>query len=350
MGDIVIFIGVISTLIFFHELGHFIAAKSFGIKVESFSVGFGKKLLTKHYKGTDWSISLIPFGGYIMMKYDLSNLSKSKENSDNLAILHPLKKIVISFAGPFANIIVAFVICVFIGMMEHKEGSTKIGSIGLNSSAHLARLQVGDKIISINGEKVRFVRDYIKISKAQQYRQFNMIIERNGHQKSVVVIPKVVGGKDFFGNSYKKNIIGVTFVGNVLVSFDFFESIFYGYERVVSETKVVLFELKKLLVGTTSSGEFGGVVMMGKVISVASESGLVVFLGITALISINIAVFNLLPIPAFDGGQILIHLYELCTTKIVSEKIQDILTYLSLVVIFAILALGLYNDFNRYFW
>ncbi len=351
MSGFIVFILVLSVLVFVHELGHFSVARYFGVTVHQFSIGFGPKLVSKYWKGTNWSISLIPLGGYVQMKgqEDL-NPTKTSMEKDSYSILTPSKRILVLLAGPFANFILAFFLYIFVGLMEHNELGNQIGGVLKDSPAYQGGLRDKDNVVAINDQIVVVWSDLQKIIKENEDdERLYVTVDRNGTAYTFLVIPKVLETKNIFGETEQRKMIGIA-PGNIIsVSYNLFESISYGIDKTLEASKLIFQGLQKLLQGIVPSSEVGGVISIGKVISDASDTGIVSLFVIAALISVNLGVLNLLPIPALDGGHIMFNLYEIITKRKPSEKVLINLTIGGWVILFGLMALGLYNDINRFF-
>ncbi|MDD2697520.1 MAG: RIP metalloprotease RseP [Arcobacteraceae bacterium] len=350
MSGFIVFILVLSVLVFVHELGHFSVARYFGVTVHQFSIGFGPKLVSKYWKGTNWSISLIPLGGYVQMKgqEDLDPTKTSMEK-DSYSILTPSKRILVLLAGPFANFILAFFLYIFVGLMEHNELGNQIGGVLKDSPAYQGGLRDGDKVIAINDEKVVIWSDLQSTIKSHEDERLYVTVERNSTTYTFAVVPKILETKNMFGENEQRKMIGIAPGNIVSISFTFFESISYGVNKTIESSKLIFQGLQKLLQGIVPSSEVGGVISIGKVISDASDTGIVSLFIIGALISVNLGVLNLLPIPALDGGHIMFNIYELITKRKPSTKVLLNLTIGGWVVLLGLMALGLYNDINRFF-
>jgi len=350
LSGFLVFLLVLSVLVFVHELGHFSVARFFGVTVHQFSIGFGPKLVSKYWKGTNWSISLIPLGGYVQMKgqEDLDP-TKTSTDRDSYSMLTPTKRIFILLAGPFANFILAFFLYIFIGLMEHKEIGNQIGGILKDSPAYQSGLRDGDKIISINDEEIVLWSELQKIIKNDEVDKLVVSVDRGGFKKTFVVFPKVLETKNLFGEIVQKKMIGIAPASVVTTSFGFIDSLIYGFTKTIESSTLIFQGVQKLIQGVVPSSEVGGVISIGKVISDASESGIVSLFLIAALISVNLGVLNLLPIPALDGGHIMFNLYELITRQKPSPKILLNLTIGGWVILLGLMFLGLYNDINRFF-
>ena len=347
MGTIT-FLIVLSLLVFFHELGHFTVARLLGVKVYVFSIGFGKRLITKHYKGTDWSLSLIPLGGYVKMKgqEDLKP-SLINQDKDSYNTKTPFQRILILLAGPGANFLLAFVLYIAIGMMGNNSLSPTIGKVIPNSPAFKSGLEKNDKIIKINNTKIRTWSDLssnIKDSKGS----LQLIIKRDGKIKSIILNPKISDAKNIFKENIKKRMIGIAPAPKlVTIYYSPIEAINFAYDQTIQSSKMIFLGVQKMIQGIIPSSEIGGVISIGTVISSASQSSFVALLTIMALISVNLGVINLLPIPALDGGHIIFNIYEMITRKKPHEKVLLNLTIAGWVLLVGLMGLGLYNDIIR---
>ncbi len=347
---IISFLLVLSVLVFVHELGHYSVAKYYGVTVYDFSIGFGKKLITKRFFNTNWSLSLIPLGGYVRMKGQ-EDLNPSYENiqSDSYNALTPLKRIMILLAGPAANFLLAFVLYFVIALMPHQTLSATIGKVLDNSPALSAGLKVNDKILKINNVNINSWGEMSKIiSNSKNVMQFTIL--RNNEKKYIQLNTKVLDSKNIFNEKIKKAMIGISpAMKFTTISYGFSDGFVFAYDKTIQASKMIFQGVQKLIQGIVPSSEVGGVISIGKVISDASESGIVSLFIISALISVNLGVLNLLPIPALDGGHIMFNIYELITKRKPSQRILIQLTIIGWILLIGLMTLGLYNDINRLF-
>jgi regulator of sigma E protease len=342
------FIIVLSLLIFVHELGHFLASRYFGVTVHKFSIGFGKPIYSKMYKGTRWQVAMIPLGGYVQMKGQDDMQPVSHEyGEDSYNHKQPWQRIIILFAGPFANFLLAGILYFFIAILGSSAIAPIIGNIVENSPAQKAGLQVGDSILEINGITIKSWDDLSTIIK-ESNEPLRFVILRENRQKALTLYPQVMDSKNLFGESIKQKMVGIAPAPNIItVEHSIDESVVFAFEKTIDASKMIFLGLQKLLQGIVPSSEVGGVITIGKVISDASEVGIVPLLAITALISVNLGVLNLLPIPALDGGHIMFNLYEMITKRKPNEKILLNLTIGGWMILMGLMGLGLYNDINR---
>ncbi len=349
MGTLVSLL-ILSFLIFFHELGHFSIAKLFGVKVEVFSIGFGKKLLCKFYKGTNYCLSLIPLGGYVQMKgQDDLDPSKTSYDKDSYNTKTPYQRIAILFAGPFFNFLLAFFLYIAIGNIGVHKLTPEIGKVYPNSAAYKAKLQKGDKIISINGIKIESWDD-LKSAIESSDDKLIVTIKRKDRIFKKIVVPKIEKTKNIFGEVVKRKIIGILPLGNTYIKkYTLFESIPFAVNETIRASKFIITGIEKMIEGVVPAKEIGGVISIVKVTSQAATSGIVALLGLTALISVNLGILNLLPIPALDGGHIMFNLYEIVTKRAPGEKALYRLTYAGWAILLTLMIFSTYNDLVRIF-
>lgn len=345
---IINFLLVLSVLVFIHELGHFLVARYFGVTVHVFSIGFGKKIFSKHWKGTTWQFALIPLGGYVKMKgQDDSDPSLSEQGDDSYNNKTPLQRIAILLAGPFANFVLAAFLYFCIALMGSNALSPTIGKVIENSPAQKAGLMVGDEIVRINKTDIKTWNDLSSVIKESKHA-LEFYVKREHKLYRKVVNPKLSDSENIFREKIKKRMIGIAPAPKVIVvQHSFLESFVYAYDKTLESSKMIFLGVQKLLQGIIPSSEVGGVITIGKVISDASQSSIIALFSIMALISVNLGVLNLLPIPALDGGHIMFNLYEYITKRKPSDKAFIYLTVMGWVILGALMVLGLYNDINR---
>lgn len=349
MGAIT-FILVLSFLVFFHELGHFLAARFFGVKVHVFSIGFGKRLFAKQWMGTTWQFALIPLGGYVQMKgQNDSDPSLKEEGDDSYNNKKPWQRIIILFAGPFANFLLAAILYFAIAIIGASAIAPKVGQVIENSPAQKAGIMINDEILRINDTEIKIWDDIGKtIVSTPGALKFYII--RDGKLISKVISPKVSDSQNIFKENIKKRMIGIAPAPEIInLDLSITESIVYAYEKTVFASTLIFQGVQKLVQGIIPSSEVGGVISIGKVISDASQSSIIALLGITALISVNLGVLNLLPIPALDGGHIIFNLYEMIFRRKPNDRVFVALTIAGWVILAGLMLLGLYNDINRIF-
>ncbi|WP_415398295.1 RIP metalloprotease RseP [Sulfurimonas sp. CS5] len=339
---------VLSALIFFHELGHYFAARMMGVSVEVFSIGFGKRMLTFKKWSTEWSISAIPLGGYVRMKgQDDSDPTKKSYDEDSYNIKTPMQKIFILLAGPFANFVLAFVLYFIIALGGPNILSPVIGDVVKDSPAEIAGLKTNDTIKSINGVSITTWKEMAKIIEHSD-GSLNVEVIRDGFIEFKTLTPSIRETKNMFNEIIKKKMIGIGSAGvSHKLELSPSETFSYATEQTIFASTMIFTGLKKLIVGEVPAKELGGVISIVKLTSDATSAGWMSVLFFAALISVNLGVLNLLPIPALDGGHIMFNLYEFIFRREASEAIIIKLTIAGWVILFSLMGLGLFNDINR---
>jgi len=339
---------VLSGLIFFHELGHFTAARLMGVYVEVFSIGFGKRLFTFRAFNTEWSISAIPLGGYVRMKgQDDTDPSKKIYAPDSYNSKTPLQRIFILLAGPLANFVLAFLLYFAIAMGNPSALAPVVGEVVKDSPAYVAGLESNDTILSINGKKIATWKEMAELIKGSQ-GAIALEVDRKGYLKLITLTPTLKDAKNMYGEDVKRKMIGISAAGVMKErNMSFIEKLEYATDQTVFASTLIFTGVKKLIFGEVPASEMGGVISIVKLTSDATDAGWMSVLFFAALISVNLGVLNLLPIPALDGGHIMFNLYELIFRREPSEKILINLTIAGWVILFGLMGLGLFNDINR---
>lgn len=337
---------VISFLIFFHELGHFMAAKSLGVRVEIFSIGFGKALLEKEINHTKYRLSALPFGGYVKLKgQDDLNPKAELFEKDSYSVLSPLQKIYILFAGPFFNFFLAFLLYFFIAHLGLQKLAPQIGQVAQNSAAYEAGLQKGDVILSIDEVPIQ---SFEEIAPLLELKPITVLIERNGARLKIILTPKLAQGYNDFGQVVPKAQLGVLPSGKTtIVHYKENGGLKYALDESLKASMLIIKGVVKLISGEMEAKNLGGIITMVDLTSRAAGMSFSLLLFITALISINLGILNLLPIPMLDGGHIAFNLYELVFRRRVHPKVFEYLSYGGMAVLLSLMIFATFNDILR---
>jgi len=339
---------VLSVLIFFHELGHFTAARFFGVQVDVFSIGFGKKLYSRTIGKTQWSISAIPLGGYVKMKgQDDTDPTKKSFDTDSYNAKKPWQRIVILLAGPFANFLMAFLLYFAIANLGVPKLLPYVGKVGADTPAMKAGLRKDDKLLQINGKEIAYWENIGK-SINESKGDITLIVDRNHTLMTLQLIPKVIDDQNVFGEKITRRIIGISPSGKqTTVHFGLIDGMTYAWDETKKASLLIFQSVQKLLTGVVGADKLGGIITIVDVTAQASHAGILALFFFTALISVNLGVLNLLPIPALDGGHIMFNLYEMITGKEANEKVMMYITMVGWAMLISLMMLGLYNDINR---
>lgn len=336
----------ISFLVFFHELGHFAAARLLKVGVLKFSVGFGESLYSKKIGQTEYAISAIPLGGYVSLKgQEDAKPGLKNTDIDSYTRLSPLGRIFILFAGPFFNFALAFLLFISLGYIGVERLAPIVGNVLPNSAAQQAGLMKNDKILSINGVEIR---EWDDISKNVKLTRTTVIIKRDGEIKTVNLTPKIGESVNLFREKIQKPLIGISPLGeSTLLKSTGLNSLKFALNETINASKLIFTGIGKLIEGVVPMKDMGGIIQIADITSKAAQISLSTLLVITALISVNLGVLNLLPIPALDGGHILFNLYELIFRREMNEKVYVGLTYCGWALLGALMLVATFNDILR---
>lgn len=344
----IVALAILSALIFFHELGHYSAARFFGVYVEVFSIGFGKKLASFRWLGTRWQISAIPLGGYVKMKGqdDLDPAALSPDN-DSYNAKKPWQRIIILLAGPLANFLLAWFLFYAIALGGPKALSPVIGTVLKDSPAHEAGLHKNDRVLSINGETItqwEELSDTIKSSNGN----LTLKIQREQTLLFITLAPRISESTNVFKEKIQQRMVGISPAGvSHTLNLSIIDSFAYASKQTADASLLIFQSVQKLITGVVPTKELGGVVSIVQITADATQYGWMSLFFFAALISVNLGVLNLLPIPALDGGHIVFNVYEMVRRKAPSEAVITQLTIAGWVILMGLMSLGLYNDITR---
>lgn len=339
---------ILSALIFFHELGHYSAAKFFGVYVEVFSIGFGKKLFSFNWLSTKWQISAIPLGGYVKMKGqdDLDPTAQSRDN-DSYNSKKPWQRIIILLAGPMANFVLAWFLLYAIALGGPKALSPVIGMVTKDSPAEIAGLLKNDRILSINGEAIT-QWDELSAAIVASTSTVTLQVQRGTTLQFIALTPRISESTNMFKEKIYKRMVGIAPSGDThVLHLSVIQGMSYASKQTLDASLMIFQSVQKLITGVVPAKELGGVVSIVKITADATAYGWMSLFFFAALISVNLGVLNLLPIPALDGGHIVFNLYEIIRKKAPSEAVITQLTIGGWVILMGLMSLGLYNDITR---
>ncbi len=350
MFTFIIFILILSTLIIVHELGHFMAAKRKGVRVERFSLGFGPQLLKEKKGDTEYSVSAIPLGGFV--KFAGDNLEEYKGRSYEYFSKSPGERFQIIFFGPLLNYILGFLCFWIIFFVGYPTLTTKVGGLLDGFGAKDAGLQVGDKIIAIDGQKVAFWEELQNIIQAErQSTEVKLSVLRDNKEFTVAARIKEKNIEDSLGQKRKIGLLGITpFDEVVKVRHGFLESFLLGINKTWNLTVMTYKSLWRMLTGRLSIREsVTGPLGIFDITAKAASLGMIAVLHLVAVLSISLAIFNLLPLPVLDGGHILFLAIEKIRGKTLSIKTERIIAQIGVTLIVSLAVFITYNDIVRLF-
>jgi len=341
---------VLGLLIFVHELGHFIFAKLFGVGVEKFSLGFGPKVVGKQYGETEYLISAFPLGGYVKMIGESPDAELEEgDRSRSFMGKHPLKRIVIVAAGPLFNLLFAALLFIVIYMIGVPAATTKIGEVMVGKPAAAVGIKAGDVVSAVNGKAVARWDEFSSLIADSKGAPLEIQVKRGGDSLSFRVIPETREGKNLFGEKVSYPVIGVVAAGEMVTDrYPPLEAVVKGCQQCWKIIKLTFVSILKMIEMVVPLDTVGGPIMIAKMAGEQASAGGVNFLAFMALLSINLGVLNLLPVPILDGGHLFFYTWELIFRKPVSMRTRELAQQIGLVLLISLMILAFYNDIVRY--
>ncbi|GAA8264393.1 RIP metalloprotease RseP [Helicobacter pylori] len=341
---------MLAFLIFVHELGHFTIARICGVKVEVFSIGFGKKFCFFKLFGTQFALSLIPLGGYVKLKgmdKEENGVNETNQANDSYVQKSSFQKLWILFGGAFFNFLFAILVYFFLALSGEKVLLPVIGD--LEKNALEAGLLKGDKILSINHKKIASFRE-IRSVVAHSRGELVLEIERNHQILEKRLTPKIVAmisDSNDPNEIIKYKIIGIKpdMQKTGVVSYSLFQAFEQALSRFKEGVVLIVDSLRRLITGSASVKELSGVVGIVGALSHANSLSMLLLFG--AFLSINLGILNLLPIPALDGAQMLGVVFKNIFKITLPAFMQNALWLAGVGLLVFIMFLGLFNDITR---
>jgi regulator of sigma E protease len=342
---------VLGVLIFVHELGHFLFAKFYGVGVEKFSLGFGKKLFGIKRGETEYLISAFPLGGYVKMVGeggDDAELSE-EDKARSFAAKKPLQRIVIVAAGPLFNLLFAYILFIIIYMIGVPAVTARIGEVLKDKPAARAGLQTNDLVTAVNGKSVARWEEFSRGIVESDGKVVDLQVRRDDMVLTFRIVPESRTVKNLFGETVTTPMIGVASAGETVTDrFGPGEALQKGSVQTWNVIKLTCLSLVKLMERAIPLDTVGGPIMIAKMAGQQAAAGGVSFLAFMALLSINLGILNLLPVPILDGGHLVFYSWELIFRRPISMKSREIAQQIGLVLLIGLMALAFYNDIARY--
>ena len=321
---------IICVLIFFHELGHFMAAKACGVKVNEFAIGMGPKVLKKQKGETLYSVRGFPLGGFCAME------GEDEDSQDERAFNRKSvwKKAIIIVAGAAMNLIIAIILMIAVNYMNGVP-TTTISQVEENSPAYTAGIQKGDKILSINDKKINSWDDVQAVKNAVNTRELNIKVQRKDTELNI---------KTTLKENDRNKIIGIVPVSEKNIV----KAIANGPSATWNMAKSMYSGLYSLITGKVSAKELSGPVGIVYLINKGISRGFATVLYLTSLISLNLAIINMLPLPALDGGRLLMVIIRRLTGKAISSKVEGVIHAVGLGLLLLLTIYVTWNDIVRF--
>ncbi len=363
LGYIIPFLFVLTIVVFFHELGHFYAARRCGVTVEVFSVGFGRAIASWYDKhGTQWKIGWMPLGGYVKFQGDENEASvpdrEALEKLDDGAregtlFFKPLwQRAIVVAAGPVANFILAILIFASLyTLFGQRVTDPVVGVVAEQSAAERAGMQVGDLIVAIEGDEISTFSEVRRLVTVNANVPLLFSVVRDGQELLLTATPDRVLEVDRFGNEYHIGRLGVAVNASEdsirHVRYNPITALWMGVEEsyfIVEQTFVVL---GRIIMGRESAEQLGGPIRIAQLSGQTATLGLIALINLTAVLSVSIGLINLFPVPMLDGGHLAFYAYEAVAGKPLPEKAQDIGMRIGLAMVLTLFVFVTWNDLSR---
>ena len=352
---------VLSAIVFIHEFGHYIIAKWCGVKINAFSIGFGKELVGWNDKsGTRWKIAALPLGGYVKMYGDASAASTMDEDAlekmspeeRKLTFHHkPLyKKAAIVAAGPLANFLLTIVIFTYFIMTVGLPSSEPVvGQVMPNSPAEAAGLIPGDRITKINEDMVSSFNDIPYLLSTNLGTPVTLLVKRNDKELSMVLTPKEVQDDDGLGNKIKHPVIGIKSQDIKYQDVGLAKAVEESVHRTVMLCTSTLKVIGQMVTGKRGASDLKGPIGIAQLSGQATDKDFHTVLWLIAMLSANLGLVNLFPIPVLDGGHLAYYAAEAVSGRPLAQKVQEYGFKIGFVILFMLMTFTILNDVQKLF-
>ncbi|HLL27586.1 MAG TPA: RIP metalloprotease RseP [Xanthobacteraceae bacterium] len=356
LGSVLPFLFVLTVVVFFHELGHFLVARRCGVKIDAFSIGFGPEIIGFYdSKGTRWRIAAIPLGGYVRFHGDDSAastpdhaaLARMDVAERETSFYHKpvAQRAAVVAAGPIANFVLAIAIFAGIFAVFGKPASpARVHSIVPDSAAAAAGFREGDLVLSIDGRKIETFSDMQRIVTVSPGKSLVFVVERNGGEVTLTAVPALEEHKDRFGNVYRLGRLGITGVLEAPKPVSLPQAVMLGASESWFVVDRTLSYIGGVIVGRESADQLGGPLRIAQVSGQVASIGFPELLNLTAVLSVSIGLLNLFPIPLLDGGHLLFYGIEAVRGRPLSEKAQEFGFRIGLAIVVMLMIVATWND------
>lgn len=346
------FLVILTVLVFVHELGHFWIARRYGVKVEVFSIGFGPELFGwTDRKGTRWRISLLPLGGYVRMAGDGDVASVTKGPIADADRQHSLfakpvgQRAQISVAGPLANFIFAIIVLAILFATAGRPFTPPTADQVIDDGAAAAAgIKAGDRFLTVDDRPVQRFEELQKIVQESPGRPLAVEVRRGDQVIAMTVTPRASEITDRFGNTRQVGLLGVRSLKIETRRDNPLTAVWHAGTETWNLTIGTLKALGQIIAGTRNSDELGGPLRIAQMSGEVAQGGLVATLWFLAVLSINLGLVNLLPVPVLDGGQLVFYAAEALRGRPLGDRAQEYAAMVGLALVLALMVFATWND------
>jgi regulator of sigma E protease len=363
VGYIIPFLFVLTIVVFFHELGHFLVARYCGVRVLVFSVGFGPELLGFNDRhGTRWKLAAIPLGGYVKFfgdenaasVPDANELAAMTEAQRQESFFHKSvgARSAVVAAGPIANFILAIVIFAGVFMFYGKQSTTaRVDTVQPQSAAAAAGFKPGDVVMAIGGRRIGSFSDMQRIVSTSAGETLSIDVDRDGKLLTLTAKPDLKEIKDSFGNTHRVGVLGISrsmAPGDLkLETVDPLTAIALGVNETWFVVERTLSYIGGVVVGREAADQLGGPIRIAQVSGQVATAGVVALIHLAAVLSVSIGLLNLFPIPLLDGGHLMFYAIEAVRKRPLSERAQEIGFRIGLAIVLMLMLFATFNDIKH---
>jgi regulator of sigma E protease len=363
IGYVVPFLFVLTIVVFFHELGHFLMARLCGIKVLVFSIGFGPEIAGFNDRyGTRWKISAVPLGGYVKFFGDdnaasvpdqaAASTMTASERKDSFMFQPVRSRAAVVAAGPIANFVLAIAIFAAIFMTVGKQTtSARVDTVQPASAAEAAGFKPGDLVTAINGEKIESFSDMQRIVSISAGETLSIDVDRGGAPINLKATPQLKELKDNFGNLHRLGVLGISrsmSPGDIKTEkAGPLRAVVMGAQETWFVVDRTLAYISGVFVGREAADQLGGPIRIAQVSGQVATAGFTALIHLTAVLSVSIGLLNLFPIPLLDGGHLLFYGIETIRGRPLSERAQEVGFRIGLAIVVMLMIFATFNDILR---
>jgi len=352
---IVPFLVVLTVLVFVHELGHYLVARMNGVRIEVFSIGFGPELFGWFDRaGTRWKFSAVPLGGYVKMFGDADPMSMPGERlhamtaaEREVSFHHKrlMQRTAVVAAGPVANFVFALVVLsALFATVGQPFTPADVGRVQPDSAAAAAGIKAGDVIVNIDGEKIARFEDVQRLVRLNTGTPMTIVLRRDGHDVTVNVTPRVTTLTDRFGNEHKLGLLGIERSGVTYVRRNPVAAVWDAGAETSNLVSGTLEAVWQMAIGVRNTDELGGPVRIAQMSGEVWQGGVVALLWFMAVLSVNLGLINLFPIPVLDGGHLLFYAAEAIRGRPLGQRAQEYGFRLGLALVLTLMVFATWND------
>lgn len=351
--SIVAVVLVLGGLIFFHELGHFLVARGLGMGVSVFSLGFGARIAGITRGKTDYRVCAFPLGGYVQLVGESpdADLPEGFSPEESFSGRPPWQRMLVVLAGPLFNFLLAwFIFWGLIWINGVQDMLPVIGQVTNSSAAQDAGILPGDRVLTVDGHDITVWEDLVERIEANQGTPLHVTVLRENERHTVDVTPRLQEKRNLFGEIKTMPMLGIAPRGDFATrELGFAAASVQGAKQIWDVTGLMVVGIIKLVEQVIPWTDMGGVILISEMIHKEAQNGLASLLALTALISINLGVLNLLPIPVLDGGHILFFFLETITGRPLSQQVQQIALKIGMMLLLLLMVFATVNDILRHF-